>query len=180
MSGMDSRPRLREGRLFAGMTEVGDLDCNACLTYSPVHFTLWRVGRYRYEEAARTMDDATSQYVKRMTIALLVYTAVLAASSALTSAYPDAIWRFPVAVAPMAPFVYAIAANVRYLSMVDELQQRMRLEALAIAFGSTAAITFCYGFLEHVGLPHINWWWVWPVMGTSWILGSIYTERRYR
>ena len=24
-SGVDSRPRLREGRLFAGMTEVGDL-----------------------------------------------------------------------------------------------------------------------------------------------------------
>ena len=126
------------------------------------------------------MDHARTRYLKRMGLALLVYTAVLAASGAFTSAYPDSVWRFPVAVTPMAPFLYGIAANVRYLSMVDEFQQRMKLEALAIAFGSTAAITFCYGFLEHVGLPHINWWWVWPVMGTSWILGSIYTERRYR
>ena len=94
--------------------------------------------------------------------------------------YPDALWRFPLAVTPMGPFIYGIVAYVRYLRQVDELQQRVSLEALAIAFGATAAITFCYGFLEHVGLPHVNWWWVWPVMGTSWILGGKYAERRYR
>ena len=126
------------------------------------------------------MDDARKQYLRRMTIALVVYTVILAASGALTSAYPDALWRFPVAVTPMAPFIYVIALSVRYLRMVDELQQRIQLEALAIAFGATAAITFCYGFLEHVGLPHINWWFVWPVMGISWSLSTIYAERRYR
>ena len=126
------------------------------------------------------MDDARKQYLRRMTIALVVYTVILAASGALTSVYPDAVWRFPVAVTPMAPFIYVIASSVRYLRMVDELQQRIQLEALAIAFGATAAITFCYGFLEHVGLPHINWWFVWPVMGISWSLSTIYAERRYR
>ena len=126
------------------------------------------------------MDDARKQYLRRMTIALVVYTVILAASGALTSAYPDSVWRFPVAVTPMAPFIYAIAENVRYLRSVDELQQRIKLEALAIAFGATAAGTFCYGFLEHVGLPHINWWFVWPVMGASWILANMYAERRYR
>ena len=126
------------------------------------------------------MDDARRQYNKRMTLALVVYAVILAASGALTSMYPDALWRFPVAVTPMGPFLYGIVSYVRYLRQVDELQQRVSLEALAIAFGATAAITFCYGFLEHVGLPHINWWWVWPVMGTSWILGGKYAERRYR
>ena len=115
-----------------------------------------------------------------MTIALLVYAVILAVSVPLTSVFAEAVWRFPVAVTPMAPFVYAIASYVRYLRMVDELQQRIQLEALAIAFGATAAFTFCYGFLEHVGLPHINWWFVWPVMGISWILASMYAERRYR
>ena len=126
------------------------------------------------------MDDARKQYLRRMTIALVVYAILLAVSVPLTSMYPDAVWRFPVAVTPMAPFIYAIAANVRYLRSVDELQQRIKLEALAIAFGATAAVTFCYGFLEHVGLPHINWWFVWPVMGASWILANMYAERRYR
>ena len=126
------------------------------------------------------MDDARRQYNKRMTLALVVYAILLAVSVPLTSMYPDAVWRFPVAVVPMAPFIYVIASSVRYLRMVDELQQRIQLEALAIAFGATAAITFCYGFLEHVGLPHINWWFVWPVMGASWILANMYAERRYR
>ena len=126
------------------------------------------------------MDDARRQYNKRMTLALVVYAILLAVSVPLTSMYPDAVWRFPVAVTPMAPFIYAIAANVRYLRSVDELQQRIKLEALAIAFGATAAVTFCYGFLEHVGLPHINWWFAWPVMGASWILANMYAERRYR
>ena len=126
------------------------------------------------------MNSARRQYAKRLGLALFVYVVLLYASGWLTSAYPDAAWRFPVAVVPMAPFIYAIAANVRYLRSVDELQQRIKLEALSIAFGATAAITFCYGFLEHVGLPHINWWWVWPVMGASWILASMYAERRYR
>lgn len=80
----------------------------------------------------------------------------------------------------MAAFIYMIVAYVRYLRSVDELQQRINLEALAIAFGATAAFTFCYGFLEHVGLPHINWWWVWPVMASSWILANRYAKRRYK
>ena len=126
------------------------------------------------------MDSARRQLYMRLALVLLAYAVILAISVPLTSAYLDGVWRFPVAVTPMAPFIYGIVAYVRYLRRVDELQQRINLEALAIAFGATAAITFSYGFLEHVGLPHINWWWVWPVMGVSWMLGNEYAVRRYR
>lgn len=126
------------------------------------------------------MDHARRQYSKRMTLAFLAYAVLVALSVSLTEAFPDSIWRYPLAVIPMAPFIYGIAAYVRYLREVDELERRMALEALAIAFGATAAITFGYGFLEHAGLPHINWWWVWPVMGVSWILAGLHTKRRYR
>ena len=126
------------------------------------------------------MSKAKKQFSMQLALALLAYTIILAVSSSLTSAYSDAAWRFPIAVTPVVPFMYGIVAYVRYLQSVDELQQRINLEALAIAFGATAAITFCYGFLEHVGLPHINWWWVWPVMGASWILGNEYAVRKYK
>ena len=126
------------------------------------------------------MSKAKKQFSMQLALALLAYAIILAASSSLTSAYPDAAWRFPMAVTPVVPFMFGIVAYVRYLQSVDELQQRINLEALAIAFGATAAITFCYGFLEHVSLPHINWWWVWPVMGASWILGNEYAVRKYK
>ena len=126
------------------------------------------------------MDDARRQYSKRMGLTFVVYAALVVISVSLTETYPDTIWRYPLAIIPMAPFVYGITAYVRYLRLVDELERRIALESLAIAFGATAAITFGYGFLEHVGLPHINWWWVWAIMGVSWILAGLYTKRRYQ
>ncbi|MDE2892186.1 MAG: hypothetical protein OXN86_06780 [Chloroflexota bacterium] len=126
------------------------------------------------------MDHARRRFSKRMTLAFLAYAVLVALSVSLTEVFPDAIWRYPLAVIPMAPFIYGVAAYVRYLRNVDELERRMALEALAIAFGATAAITFGYGFLERVGLPHINWWWVWAVMGVSWVLAGLHTKRRYR
>ena len=126
------------------------------------------------------MQDVKRQYYKRMGLGLLAYSVLLLASIQLTSAYPDALWRFPVALAPMAPFVYGIFACVRYVQSIDEFQRIVALEALAIAFGGTAAVTFGYGFLELAGLPHVNWTFVWVVMGVCWLLGDVVAHRRYR
>ena len=126
------------------------------------------------------MELARKQYRWRMTLALVAYAALLAPSIPLISAYPEAAWRFPLAVAPILPFIYAIFAYVRYIRVIDELQRRIALETLAIAFGASAAITFCYGLLQLAGLPSINWSFVWFVMGGCWILGGIYADRRYR
>lgn len=115
-----------------------------------------------------------------MTLAFIAYAVILAPSIPLIAAYPDAVWRYPLAIAPMAPFIYAIFAYVCYLRLVDELQRRIALESLAIAFGTSAAITFGYGLLQIAGLPEVNWSLVWVVMGGCWILGGVYADRRYR
>ena len=115
-----------------------------------------------------------------MGLALVAYAVLLAISVPITTTHPDAPWRFPLALLPMAPFIYGLLSYVRYLRSVDELQQRIMLEALAIAFGATAAITFAYGFLESVGLPHANWLFVWAVMGVAWLLAIEYAKRRYQ
>lgn len=126
------------------------------------------------------MESARKQYTRRMTAAFVAYAAVLAPSIPLISAYPDAAWRFPLAIAPILPFVFGILVYVRYLRSVDELQRKIALEALAIAFGASAAITFGYGLLQVAGLPAVNWSFVWVVMGGCWILGGVYADRRYR
>ena len=126
------------------------------------------------------MKNPRKQYHLRLGLAFAVYALLLAVSLPLTQAYPESPWRYPLAVIPMLPFLYGIGAYVRYLRMVDELERRIAVESLAIAFGSTAAITFGYGFLENVGLPHVNWMFVWPVMAGLWILGGIFARRRYQ
>ena len=126
------------------------------------------------------MNSARKQYHLQLGLALVVYALLLAISLPLTQAYPESPWRYPLAVIPMVPFLYGIGAYVRYLRGVDELERRIALESLAIAFGGTAAVTFGYGFLENVGLPHANWMFVWPVMAGLWILGGMFARRRYQ
>lgn len=64
---------------------------------------------------------------------------------------------------------------------LDELQQRIQLEALAIAFFGTGTIATCYSFLENAGLPRIDWGvLIWPAMAFLWAVGMVIANRRYR
>lgn len=69
---------------------------------------------------------------------------------------------------------------LRQLWRMDELQRRIQLDGIAIAFVCTALITFGWGFAEAGGLPHLSAFAVWPIMGGCWALGSLLAARRYR
>lgn len=119
------------------------------------------------------------RYTRDVLVLLLAYGILLLASGYIVDANRDAAWRYAVAVLPMIPAAFVAVAWVRYYRTVDELQQRIALEALAFAFGGTALITFGYGFLDAAGLPRISWWWVWPVMAVLWIIGGWLARRRW-
>src|SRR2546430_113127 len=53
-----------------------------------------------------------------------------------------------VALAPLIPAAFALFAYLRFVSRMDELGQRIQLEALAFGFGAAGMLTFAYGFLE--------------------------------
>lgn len=113
--------------------------------------------------------------------AMLAYAVVLVVTiTLLNNTDPGSGWRVPLALAPMAPVVFALLAFVRYFGRMDELQRRVQLEALAFAFGGTALITFGYGFLQVVGFPQVSWFFVWPIMAALWIVGKVLADRRYK
>ena len=67
------------------------------------------------------------------------------------------------------------------MKRLDELQRRVQLEALAMAFFGTGILSCAYGFLESAGLPRIEWGPViWPVMALLWAVGLVVANRRYR
>lgn len=73
--------------------------------------------------------------------------------------------------------LYTVAA----IRKLDELAQRIQLEAIAIAFALSAAIFSGYGMLAQVGLPAIDFGlWAWPVMALLWALAAFVVQRRYR
>ncbi len=57
---------------------------------------------------------------------------------------------------------------------------RIHLQAFAFAFAGTAVLSLTYGFLQNAGFPDANWAWVWPLMGTLWIIGKLIAKRKYQ
>lgn len=122
----------------------------------------------------------SKQYTRRFWLGMVLYAVLLVAAQFALRGAGDAWWRFPVAVAPVLPVVMVVMAVVGRLRTLDEMQQRIQLEALGFAFAAAAVLTFTYGFLQTVGFPEINWMWVLPVMSALWGAGLLVTGRRYR
>jgi hypothetical protein len=62
----------------------------------------------------------------------------------------------------------------------DELQKKIMAEGIMFGFGATAILTFSYGFLQRwVGFPDLSYFYVWPVLAFSWVVGGWIARRRY-
>lgn len=121
----------------------------------------------------------TRQYFKEFGLSMLAYVVMLPVSLAIIQSHPDVWWRYPVALAPVIPLIFALLAFLRFFRNMDELQQRIQLEALAVAVGVTVIVTVSYGFLENVGFPHISMIWVTPLLVATWGISAAIASRRY-
>ena len=113
-------------------------------------------------------------------LAMLAYLMVLVGSITVLQANPNASWRYFVAVLPVAPAALALSIFVRALTRLDELQKRIQMQSFGFSLGATALLTFGYGFLEGVGMPHLSWTFVLPLMAILWGIGTAIFTIRYR
>jgi hypothetical protein len=123
------------------------------------------------------------QFVGAMIAYIVLMPAILVAYAYLSDyrgSIVDTNWRYLVILIPVIPIVYGITAFVRAVGELDELQRRIQLEAFAFSLGSTAVLTFGYGFLELAGLPRVSWLLVLPLMAFLWGVGLVIATRRYR
>ena len=124
----------------------------------------------------------SKQYLKELGLALLAYAAVLTGSITWLNSDPSLAspWRDSIALSPMLPGALMVWVILRQLRRLDELQQRVQFEALALAFAGTAFITFSYGFLEGLGYQRLSMFVIWPLMASLWMLGLVLAARRYK
>ncbi|MCW2248457.1 hypothetical protein M2352_004117 [Azospirillum fermentarium] len=118
-------------------------------------------------------------YLRRFTLGLLAYGTALFMSRILLQGGLEQPWLTAVALLPMVPATGLCAVIVRQVRRMDELQRRVQVEALALAFAGTALITFSYGFLEGTGLPRLSMFTVWPLMAALWVGALLLVSRRY-
>lgn len=82
---------------------------------------------------------------------------------------------------PLVPEAFFIGGLVRAILKMDELERRVTLESIAIAFGLTLVLTFALAALENAG---VNCTWVRVEVGNFilgfWATAYIFSSRRYR
>jgi hypothetical protein len=113
-------------------------------------------------------------------LALLAYMMFVVGSVTVLRGNPDASWRYVVAVIPVLPVALVVYLFIRRIARLDELQRRIQIEAFGFALGATALLTFAYGFLEGVGMPHLNWTYILPLIAALWAVGTAVITFRYR
>lgn len=130
------------------------------------------------------MRKVQRRYLREFLPAMAAYIVVLPLSIivlqrvALTPA-----WRALVVLLPVLPVLLVVRAVARYMRGLDELQQRIQLQAVSITCAVIATGTFALGFLQGANiLPSVpgQMTWVLPAMFAVWgiVVGII--SRRYR
>jgi hypothetical protein len=95
-----------------------------------------------------------------------------------------ATWlRVSVALVPVLPFALCLLLTIRGIRGMDELQRRIQLEALAVAFPLTMLLLMTLGLLQRaVTLPFEDWSYlhVWYYLPLFYFVGLAFALRRYQ
>lgn len=125
------------------------------------------------------MLNAKQQLIEFGFSIILYAIAVFFSISFLTN-NPNTSWSFWVSVIPVLPALMVTIAIIRRIFKLDELQQRIQLISFAISFAVVGLTTFTYGFLENVGVPHIPYVWIFPLMIATWGISNVIVARVYK
>ena len=118
--------------------------------------------------------------VRRMIFSGILYLLALIAVFYLLERDLEPFVQIILVLVPTIPGIWFLVSLGSAIASLDELQRRIQLEAIAIAFGGTAIATLTYGMLGLVGVPQANWMYVPVVMVFFWFLGKMWTLWRYR
>ena len=130
--------------------------------------------------------DATDRTGKRRLtpfylLATLTLVAVVAVSWSLDHLAIDRSARIALALIPVALWSGAILLLVRTMRTLDELQRRIQLEALAIAFPAALMLGMSVEYLQKAGLAlDLGVGELWPVMALLYVPALACAYWRYR
>lgn len=131
------------------------------------------------------MADGVAR-VRRVTHArpALVVWAVLYFGARIVLDMVEPEWlKLAVSLAPLPAFAWFLRDFVRYLRALDELEQRIQLEALAIAFPLTLMLIMTLGLVQvATPLSAENWSYrhIWPFLSLFYFAGLTIARRRYQ
>ncbi len=137
-------------------------------------------------------DDASAvatpslrrRYTRELMVAMTAYALVLFASVWLLKHVEALPLRVALALAPVVPIGFAVRAMVRFIRDIDEMQQRIELEAISIATVFVSMLYMTGGFLQSAKLIDIPgataMIWLFPLVTFSYGMAKAIVARRYQ
>lgn len=118
--------------------------------------------------------------LKELFFSISGYVVVLILSVFLLRSFEFArLWQILISITPALPVAFVIITLMRALRDMDELQQRVHLQATTFSAVLTGFITFSYGLLENVGFPKLPTFAIFPMLFVLWGVGLSYFTTRY-
>ena len=115
-------------------------------------------------------------------MALVAYAGLLLVSIAILrgDAIVGDLPRALVALMPVPAAMAIIAIAIAQFLADDELQQRIRLTALAVSCLGTMLVAFSWGFLEGLGYEPLSGFVIFGILVGLYAVGFLWSARRYR
>lgn len=111
---------------------------------------------------------------------MAAYVVVLLLSRWMLDDHIATQWVLPMSIAPIVPIAFATWAIIRAHRRMDELEQKIQLEALGFAFTGTTLACVAYGFLEESIVPPLNGFAVFTLMMVLKVIGTLIAKRHYK
>jgi hypothetical protein len=124
------------------------------------------------------------RYTRELMLAMGAYVLVLFASIHLLRHVDAPLLRTLIALMPVPPIALALRAMVRYIRDIDEMQQRIELEAVSLATAFVSLLYMSGGFLQAAGVIDVPaaaaLIWLFPLVCFTYGLAKVAVSRRYR
>jgi hypothetical protein len=130
-----------------------------------------------------TSGNASRPGARQIAAGALFLAAYFVARAVLEQHGIDTGWRVLAALLPALPFVWVLWEIARGVRSLDELEQRIQLEALAFAFPVVMILLLVLGLLElAIPLPpqDLSFRHVWAMLPLIYIIGLLKARRRYQ
>ncbi len=128
------------------------------------------------------MRAADKRYMREFVPAMAAYTLVMLTVWPLVRTTDDRMLRALIAVVPVVPVLFVVRAIIRHILAVDEMMQRLNLEALAVSAGIVGVASLVAGFLAAAGVIVLDGSiliWVFPALAGTFGVARMMAARRF-
>lgn len=127
------------------------------------------------------MNIHTKNYTRHFILGMSAFVVVLILAiiaTRVTTGYSN--WDNVIMLLPVFPGIYTGLSLARVIRTLDELQQRIQLEAFSFSLANTAFVALLIGLLQTSASGAINFVWIIPIMAGFWGLGLWFAQRKFQ